>query len=157
MAKRFWLRLPQYQDLPMPKFSSGWLDSFKTRHDISRKKKHGEAGKVDLQQLEVDLTNLRSITNDYPLADIYNMDETALYWKSSPDNSLACEQLQGGEADKSRITANFCCNADGSYKLDVFFIAKVLRPRAFKGIKHIESLGCQWKKTGKGWMNSKVF
>jgi hypothetical protein len=108
-------------------------------------------------QLELDLAEIRSILEDYPLIDIYNMDETALYWKSSPDNSLASEELRGGEADKSRITANFCCNADGSHKLDIFFIAKALRPRAFKGIRHIESLGCQWKKTCKGWMNSLVF
>jgi hypothetical protein len=70
------------------------------------------------------------------------MDETALYWRSSPDNNLVSKELKGGEADKSRITANFCYNADGSYKLDIFFIVKVLRSRAFKGIRHIKSLGC---------------
>jgi hypothetical protein len=149
MAKRFWLRMPQYRHLPVPKFSAGWFDAFKTRYHISRKKRHGEAGKVDIMQLELDLAEIRSILEDYLLADIYNMDETALYWRSSPDNSLASEELKGGEADKSRITTNFCCNADGSHKLDIFFIAKALRPRAFKGIWHIESLGCQWKKTGK--------
>jgi hypothetical protein len=63
--------------------------------------RHGEAGKVDGMQLELDLAEIRSILEDYPLADIYNMDETALYWKSSPDNSLASEELRGGEADKS--------------------------------------------------------
>jgi hypothetical protein len=68
------------------------------------------------------------------------MDETALYYKSSPDNSLASEQLLDGIADKSQITANFYCNADGSYKLDIFFITKALRLYAFKGIKRIESL-----------------
>jgi hypothetical protein len=93
-------------------------------------------------QLKLDLAEIRSILEDYPLADIYNMDKTALYWRSSPNNSLASEELKGGEADKSRITANFYCNADGSYKLDIFFIVKVLRPRAFKGIRYIKSLGC---------------
>jgi len=71
------------------------------------------------------------------------MDETALYWRSSPDNSLASKELKGGEADKSRITATFYCNADSSYKLDIFFIARALRPRGFKGIRHIELLRCQ--------------
>jgi hypothetical protein len=94
-------------------------------------------------QLKLDLAEIRFILKDYSLNDIYNMDKTALYWKSSPDNSLASEELKGGEADKLRITANFCYNADGSYKLDIFFIAKALRLRAFKGIRYIESLGCQ--------------
>ena len=78
-------------------------------------------------QLELDLVEIRSIMEDYLLADIYNMDETALYWRSSPDNSLESEELKGGEADKSWITINFCCNADGSHKLDIFFITKPLR------------------------------
>jgi hypothetical protein len=112
---------------------------------------------VDKNQLKFDLTEIHSIVEEYPLPDIYNMEKTTLYYKSSPDNSLASEQLTGGAHDKSRITANFCCNTDGSHKLDVFFITKALRPHAFRGIKRIESLGYQWKKTGKGWMNKKVF
>jgi hypothetical protein len=50
MAKRFWLRTPQYRDLPVPKFSAGWLDAFKTRYHIRRRIRHGEAGKVDTMQ-----------------------------------------------------------------------------------------------------------
>jgi len=91
----------QYRELPVPKFSAGWLDALMTRYRISRRTRHGEAGKVDAMQLELDLAEIRSILEDYPLADIYHMDETALYWKSSPDNSLASEELRGGEADKS--------------------------------------------------------
>ena len=79
MAKRFWLRMPQYRERPVPKFSAGWLDAFKARYHISRRKRHGEVGKVDTTQLELDLEEIRSILKDYLLADIYNMDETALY------------------------------------------------------------------------------
>jgi Tc5 transposase DNA-binding domain len=115
MAQRFWLRLPQYRNLSVPKFSADWLNAFKTRYHISRRTRHGEAGKVDIMQLELDLAEIRSILEDYPLADIYNMDETALYWKSSLDNSLTSEELKGGEADKSRIAVNFCqCRFTGS-------------------------------------------
>jgi hypothetical protein len=78
------------------------------------------------------------------------MNKTAFYWKSSFNNSLAPKELRDGEINKSRITTNFCYNADGSHKLDIFFIVKALRPRAFKGIRHIKSLGYQWKKTDKG-------
>jgi DDE superfamily endonuclease len=101
-------------------------------------------------QLKLNLAEIHSILKAYLFTDIYNMDKTALYWKSSLNNSLASEELKGGKTDKSCITANFCCNADSSHKLDIFFIAKAFRPRAFKGIRHIELLGCQWKKTGKG-------
>jgi hypothetical protein len=93
-------------------------------------------------QLELNLAEIRSILKDNPLTNIYNMNKTALYWRSSPNNSLISEKLKGGEADKSRITANFCYNADGSYKLDIFFIVKVLHSRTFKSIRYIESLRC---------------
>jgi hypothetical protein len=73
------------------------------------------------------------------------------------NNNLVSEQLLNNTADKSRLTANFYYNADGSHKLDIFFITKALRSHAFRGIKRIESIGCQWKKTGKGWMNGTVF
>jgi hypothetical protein len=69
------------------------------------------------------------------------MDETALYYRFSLNNNLSSKQLQGGAKGKSRIITNFCYNADGSYKLDIFFIAKVLRPYAFRNIRRIEILG----------------
>jgi hypothetical protein len=63
----------------MPKFSAGWLDTFKIKYNIFKKKRHDKAGKVDLQQLELDFTEVRSILQDYSFADIYNMNETAFY------------------------------------------------------------------------------
>jgi hypothetical protein len=70
------------------------------------------------------------------------MDETALYYKSNFNNSLASEQLISGVYDKSRIPANFYYNTNGSYKLDIFFIIKALRPHDFRDIERIESLDC---------------
>jgi hypothetical protein len=99
----------------------------------------------------------RSYREALNLFDIYNMNETALYYKSSSDNSLASEQLVDEAINKSRIITNFCCNANSSYKLDIFFIAKTLRPHAFKDIIYIKSLSCQWKKIDKSWINKTVF
>jgi hypothetical protein len=48
--------------------------------------------------------------------------------KLAPTTAFSSEQLSGGEVDKSRVTATFCCIADGSHKLDIFFTAKALRP-----------------------------
>jgi Tc5 transposase DNA-binding domain/Fission yeast centromere protein N-terminal domain len=79
MAIRFWLSMTQYKDFPVPKFSAGWLDAFKIRHYISRKKRYGEAGKVDIKQLKFNFTKVRFIIAEYSLADIYNIDEIALY------------------------------------------------------------------------------
>jgi hypothetical protein len=55
MAIRFWGRISQYRDLPLSSFSAGWLDNFKTRWNIRRRKRYGEVGKVDKNQLKLDL------------------------------------------------------------------------------------------------------
>lgn len=115
---RLWQRLPQYSNLEPPKFSTGWLVGFKARHNIKRRKKHGETAKVDKEQMDEDLKEIHKICDLYPLPDIFNLDETALNYKASPDTSLASEKISGGKINKERITANFCCNADGSEKME---------------------------------------
>lgn len=79
MAEQFWLRLPQYQEVEMPKWSAGWLDGFKTRHKIKKYIRHGEAGGVNRTEVEEELVDLRKDLEPYPLQDIFNMDKTALY------------------------------------------------------------------------------
>ena len=56
MALKFWYKLPQYSTLEPPKFSSGWLNVFKARYNVKRRKKHGQAAEVDQIQMELDLT-----------------------------------------------------------------------------------------------------
>ena len=36
-AKCFWLRLAPYQGMEVPQFSNGWLDKFKSRHNIKQR------------------------------------------------------------------------------------------------------------------------
>jgi hypothetical protein len=122
MAAKLWQQLPQYSNLEPPKFSTGWLVGFKARHNIKRRKKHGEAATVDKIQLEEELKELRKICDLYPLQDIFNMDETALNYKASPESSLSSQVISGGKINKQRITANFCCNAEGSQKMEPWFI-----------------------------------
>ncbi len=43
-ATIFWSRLPQYNSITLPAFSSGWLSNFKQRHGIRGYRRHGEAG-----------------------------------------------------------------------------------------------------------------
>jgi uncharacterized protein YegP (UPF0339 family) len=54
-AHWFWSRLPQYNGIPEPAFSEGWLDNFKARHGIKSWKKNGEAASVDEPNMAGDL------------------------------------------------------------------------------------------------------
>ena len=109
-------------------------------------------------QLELELAELRTFLSDYDLDDIYNVDETGLFWKLLPDRTLASEQLPGGKLHKQRISVALCCNASGTHKLDPWVIHNRQTPRCFgyKGIK-IHTLPLEWRANKKAWMTGRIF
>jgi len=62
------------------KLSSGWLESFKNRHQLRAFRKHGEAASVNLKVVASEIERIQEITKDYDLKDIFNMDETGLFY-----------------------------------------------------------------------------
>lgn len=157
-AKRFWHVLDTYKEMEMPQLSAGWLYKFKRRHGVKQYIRHGEAGDVDEAAVSEQIKLLQSLVQNYHPADVYNCDETGLFWKSTPDRGLATQQFSGTKQNKSRITAHFCCNADGSDKVPVWIIGKSAWPRAFTAAKvNLASLGCHWRYNGKAWMNTELF
>ena len=63
------------------KCSDGWLHKFKARYNIRKYNIHGESGDVDKNELENQRNDLKSFTINYKLEDIYNMDETGLFYR----------------------------------------------------------------------------
>jgi hypothetical protein len=62
-------------------FSSGWLEAFKSRHGIRSYRRFDESGSVDMAVLANTLLAIRDVLDQYAWKDIYNMDETGLfYW-----------------------------------------------------------------------------
>jgi hypothetical protein len=117
-AHEIWSLLPQYSQQQEPKWSNGWLDRFKKRHNIKEYKLHGEGGSADIHNEDAvkQMDNLRAECSGYALKYIFNMDETGLFWKLQPDRSL------GGKKSKDRITHVLSANADGSEKLEPWVI-----------------------------------
>lgn len=149
-AHQFWGLLPQYRLIDEPKWSNGWLNGFKHRHCIRKFRRFGEGSSVDRASVEIELEELRNTLSAFLLQDIYNIDETGLFWKASPDGTLATERTSGTKVQKSRITANFTCNADGSHKLPIWFIGNAKLPRYFgrAGI-NISNLDIKWRSNKK--------
>lgn len=149
--------MPQYAGQPRPKFSTGWLEGFKTRHSIKKIRKHGEAGAVDLIVVEEELQGIGETVQPYDNEDIYNMDKSALFWKMTPDVTLTTQQGPGPKHDKARITINLACNVTGSHKLDPWFIGKAEKPRCFgRASMNIKNLPMVWKNNKKSlddWKN----
>ena len=99
------------------KCSGGWVDNFKKRHNLRQYNIHGEAASAPLEDLGTMRENLRQTLKDYSPEDIFNCDETGLFWKMKPSRTISNEQVSGTKQSKDRVTVLLTCNATGTEKL----------------------------------------
>ena len=71
-AKRLWTLLPQYRTEQEPKWSIGWIQSFKLRHSSRKNRGYGEGSSVDHEAVE---TELQGIEESYAVTDQERNDE----------------------------------------------------------------------------------
>ena len=64
--------------------------------------------------------------------------------------------MSGKKGSKNRITLGFACNADGSEKLEIFFIGKSKQPRCF-GKRSPKDRGFYYRNNKTSWMTSAYF
>lgn len=110
---------------------------FTPRNAISYKTIAGEAKSVDMVQVNDSKKNiLPKLIEGYHPRDIYNADETGLFYQAKPNKTLDLrgKDCVGFKESKLRVTLLFACNADGSYKLKPLFIGKSKRPRCLVGL-----------------------
>ncbi|CAF1177590.1 unnamed protein product [Rotaria magnacalcarata] len=136
------------------KASNGWLARFRTRYNIQFRVICGESRSVDQNTVDDWKTRLTNIIEHYDPDDIFNCDETGLFYKLMPDRSMTVDRndCKGGKISKDRYTVMLCSNWSGTEKLNPIVIANAtskIQPmdqgiiRAFKAyyrrhlVKHI--------------------
>lgn len=70
-----------HPDHPPFEFSNGWLEAFKVRHGIKKHRRFGESGSIDMATIAAALPGIRQVLDAYEWRDIYNMDETGLFYR----------------------------------------------------------------------------
>lgn len=137
--------------------SNGWLESFRNRHQIEFRTFHGEADSADSTSASEFLARLGEICNGYKLEDIFNADETALYYKAPPSKSLVqkYKKAKGHKYSKERLTVLLAASATGE-KLKPLVIGKSQKPRCFKNVR-LESLPVTWRANDTAWMRLNLF
>lgn len=150
-AMWFWKQL--YGARPYPAFSNGWLYGFQQRFHIQRRTIYGEAADVP-DNAQSNIEPIQQLLKKMDPRDIYNCDETGLFWRMVPDKSLSTKAVRGRKKDKSRVTAHFCCNADGSHLLPIWWIGSAKTPHAFRSV-HIENI-THWRYNRKAWMTTQI-
>ena len=93
------------------------------------------------------------------LDQIFNCDETGLYYRLLPQATLAMsfeKSADGRKKSKDRITINACSNASGSIKLPLQLIGKARRPRCFRGLD-MQLLPVKYAGQTNAWMTTSIF
>lgn len=123
---------------------------------------HGEAGSAEMELLDMDKAKLRETIDKYALKDIYNFDETAVFYAAPPRTTISSQGFSGWKDSKKRLTVGILCNADGSDKwFDPFIIGHARRPDCFKkGKTRCEASDhgfLQYWHNTNAWMTKKIF
>jgi len=84
-----------------PKFSNGWGSEFCKRNNFKRFHTHGESSDAQMENAEPLLEILRAKFKEYSHCDIYNMDETCLFYNLAPDKTISHQQIEGAKKDKT--------------------------------------------------------
>ena len=137
-------------------FSRGWLQKFQKRYNISYKRQHGEKADADVPAANSWKTTVMPvILEEFTPDKIYNADETGLYYRATPDGTLAAkgEEVSGGKKKKERLTVLVASNMTGSDKLPLFVIGKSKNPRCFKN----KNVPISYEANKSAWMTRPIF
>ncbi|XP_018565530.1 tigger transposable element-derived protein 2-like [Anoplophora glabripennis] len=113
---------------PEFKASSGWLKNFKCRHGI----KFANQGERVAPNFLKEIMKEGSFSED----DVYQADQTNLYWKALPRKFLASRMGRGYNftVSQQRIILMFCANVSGQHILPLLVIGK------FETLKNLEGV-----------------
>lgn len=138
--------------------SRGWVLNFKKRHGLRHLKICGEKLSNDVSAVVPFIKKLSEIIQRKGLipTQIYNADESGLFWKILPEKTLVHSKemtAPGRKSSKERLTFLACANGDGSHKLKLLVIGKAKNPRAFKNA----TLPVEYTNSSNAWMTSQIF
>ncbi|XP_037505778.1 tigger transposable element-derived protein 4-like [Rhipicephalus sanguineus] len=139
------------------KFIDRWLRNFKSRNDLKFKKMCGESGAVDDSVVaEYWDGKLQFLLQQFPPNDIFNCDETGLFYKLLPEKTLAFagDPCHGGKHSKEWLTVLVGSNMSGSEKLLLLVIVKSKHPRCFEGAVTLPVL---YEANKKAWVTQQLF
>ena len=140
------------------KASSGWLDKLKNRHNLKQVTLTGENAETCPRTAEKARQELQTKLQSWDPENIYNLDETACFFKLLPNKTISAgddEKGRGMKRSKARVTVMICCNATGSHKPRVLVIGKAKTPRALKQV-NMNNMPSQYMNSTKAWMTSEL-
>nr|XP_045377768.1 tigger transposable element-derived protein 1-like [Camelus bactrianus] len=161
-ARRLFAQLQHEQGSGVPTetfgASNGWFARFKSRHNVLLT---DEPAVADAQAAACYPPVLRSILEEgsYSPHQVFNVDETGLFWKRLPERMLL--ELEGmtgpgPKASKDHLTLLLGGNAAGDFKLKPLLVYPSENPRALRGCSKA-SLPVVWRSNRNDWLTPSIF
>lgn len=141
--------------------SNGWLTRFKNRYGIREISVQGEKLSANENAASTFVREFSEFieTKNLTLEQIYNADETGLYWRCLPCKTLAAQRetsAPGVKPSKERITVLCCANASGTHRLNLSVIGKSKKPQCFKNTQP-EDIPADYYNQTSAWMDRDIF
>ena len=139
--------------------SDSWAGKVARESGWRSKALHGEAGGVDVAEVEPQMAAIRAKIKQFDPNYVYNMDETGLFFKVLPNLSYVKQEdvktVRGTKLMKAkdRVTLYVTTNATGTDKVPLSLIGKSKNPRCFRN----KTLKLKYYNQAKAWSDSKVF
>jgi len=121
------------------KASWQWLSRFRVRRGLQKMLLHGEGAEVNKFDLGLmaALDDLYAIIAQYDPENVYNMDETGLFFCLLPRYSLLMPDedistTRGKKKSKDQVSLIVCANAVGTHKIPCALIGKPKAPACIK-------------------------
>uniref|UniRef100_K7GFF7 HTH CENPB-type domain-containing protein n=1 Tax=Pelodiscus sinensis TaxID=13735 RepID=K7GFF7_PELSI len=140
--------------------SHGWLDRFKMQANLHNVKLSGEAASANSKAAEPFIEELDKLIKEgnYFPEQIFNVDETGLFWKKMPEHTYIhreAKTMPGYKAFKDHLTVMLGGNVSG-YKLKPLLNYRSENPRAFKNISKA-TLPVHYRANKKAWLTLALF
>lgn len=138
--------------------SEGWLNRWKKRHNLIFTKLQGESTDADTDAATAwTHKEMKNLLENYTPDNIYNADETALYFRALPDSTYVKKELRkharGVKIAKDRLTVLVCCSMAG-VKQRLLVVGKSSNPRCFKNVRIFP---CDYESSRKAWMTNAIW
>ncbi|XP_053989837.1 jerky protein homolog-like, partial [Hylaeus volcanicus] len=157
-AKDLFPKLYPDRDAESFQASDGWFHKFKKRVGIRFLKICGEKLDCDHEAVRPFLNRLNAKIDEMQLTkeQVYNADETGLYYRLLPEYTYVSEDEKvaaGHKKAKERVSILLCSNATGTHKVKPLVIGKARKPRCFKGFKN----PLDYDNSKSAWMTLPIF
>lgn len=139
--------------------SNGWLDRFKIRNGIKLCGLREVKTESDVNAVAPFKATLGEIATylELSLEQIYNADETDLFWKMLPNPDSDVNEVKASvRAYRERMTVLCCTNANGTHKLPLVCVGRGKKSRIFTS-HEIRTMPANYYGQETAWMDQDIF